>query len=82
MLMLSKIFVDKSLFIKNILELDRRVFIITRPRRWGKSILITMLYLFFNMVVDNNGQPLKEESKKVFFTGGKYLFGGKTYNLK
>jgi predicted nicotinamide N-methyase len=34
----SDIFVDKSLMIKELLEDSGKVVLITRPRRWGKSL--------------------------------------------
>jgi hypothetical protein len=55
---------------------------ITRPRRWGKSLLITMLNLFFNMEVDKNGIPKEEQPKRVFFTGGEIIQGEETVHLK
>ena len=35
----SDIFVDKSLMIKELLEDSGKVTLITRPRRWGKSLI-------------------------------------------
>ena len=40
-------FVDKSLFIKEILEDSAEVILITRPRRFGKTLNLSLLRYFF-----------------------------------
>lgn len=40
-------FIDKSLFIKDIINDDPKVTLITRPRRFGKTINMSMLYYYF-----------------------------------
>ena len=40
-------FVDKSLFIKELLDHWSDILLITRPRRFGKTLLLTMLRYFF-----------------------------------
>lgn len=40
------IFADKSLFIKEIMEDGAKVILITRPRRFGKTLNLSMLYYF------------------------------------
>ncbi|MEN0016028.1 MAG: AAA family ATPase, partial [Bacteroidota bacterium] len=42
LLLESDLFVDKSLFIKEFLERTNEVSLITRPRRWGKSLNMDM----------------------------------------
>ena len=39
----SKFFVDKSLFIREFLDDSGEVALITRPRRWGKTLNMNML---------------------------------------
>lgn len=46
LLLNSDIFVDKSLMIKELLEDSGEVILITRPRRWGKSLNMNMLQKF------------------------------------
>ena len=41
-------FVDKSLFIKDIVNDSSEVILITRPRRFGKTINMSMLYYYFS----------------------------------
>jgi hypothetical protein len=45
------LFVDKSLFIKEIINDKSKVTLITRPRRWGKTLNMSMLYYFFSAEV-------------------------------
>ena len=50
-------FVDKSLFIKEVIEEGSEVVLITRPRRFGKSLNFSMLKYFFD---------IKEDSSELF----------------
>ncbi len=43
------LFVDKSLFIKEIIEDPSLVILITMPRRWGKSLNLDMLRRFLSI---------------------------------
>ncbi len=42
-------FIDKSLFIKEIIDEDAAVLLLPRPRRFGKSFNLSQLYNFFNI---------------------------------
>jgi len=44
-------YVDKSLFIKDVIDNRDKVVLITRPRRFGKTMNMTMLNSFFNRPV-------------------------------
>ena len=67
------VFVDKSLLIKEFLQPSNKVCLITRPRRWGKSLNMNMLKQFLSIEVDAAGQPLPEEKRtnRRLFVGGK-----------
>ena len=69
----SNVFVDKSLFVKEFLEYGNEACLITRPRRWGKSLNMNMLKQFLSIEVDAAGQPLPEEKRmnRRLFVGGK-----------
>ena len=41
-------FIDKSLFIKDIIDNQSRVLLITRPRRFGKTLNMSMLRYYFD----------------------------------
>ncbi|MCC8483610.1 MAG: AAA family ATPase, partial [Rickettsia endosymbiont of Labidopullus appendiculatus] len=73
----SDVFVDKSLMIKELLKDSGRVILITRPRRWGKSLNMNMLQKFFEIEVDQNGVPLPTEDRvnHILFTGGEIDLG-------
>ncbi|WP_425362821.1 AAA family ATPase [Candidatus Tisiphia endosymbiont of Hybos culiciformis] len=77
LLLNSDIFVDKSLMIKELLEDSGEVILITRPRRWGKSLNMDMLRKFFEIEVDQNGVllPTEDRVNRILFTGGEIDLG-------
>ena len=60
----SSIFIDKSLFIKTVIEDDSDVILITMPRRWGKSRNLEMLKRFLSISEENDQQ--KNLNKQIF----------------
>ena len=46
-------YVDKSLLIKDFIESRDTVALVTRPRRFGKSLNMTMLREFFDITKDS-----------------------------
>ena len=46
--------IDKTLFIKDILEKSDKITLITRPRRFGKTINQSMLHYFFERPAEGN----------------------------
>ncbi len=52
------LFVDKTLFIKEFVDSSAKVLLITRPRRWGKTLALSMLQHFLSKEVE--GLPTKE----------------------
>ena len=73
----SDLFVDKSLFIKEFLEDSAKVVLLTRPRRWGKSLNMDMLGRFLAIEVDGQGGPLPQGSSLNYklFSGGEVDLG-------
>ncbi|WP_375326450.1 AAA family ATPase [Candidatus Tisiphia endosymbiont of Nemotelus uliginosus] len=73
----SDVFVDKSLMIMEILQDSGKVILITRPRRWGKSLNMNMLQKFFEIEVDENGNrlPLEQRVNDKLFVGGRIDLG-------
>ncbi len=47
------LFVDKSLLIKELIDQGTKVSLIIRPRRWGKTLNMSMLKYFFSKEVNN-----------------------------
>ena len=71
----NDVFVDKTLHIQNIIDYATTRIIITRPRRWGKSLNMDMLQLFFAPDVDSEGNFSFNSPNKYFhlFAGGDYI---------
>jgi hypothetical protein len=65
-------FVDKSLFIKDILEARGAVTLILRPRRFGKTINISMLKYFFEDI--SLLDSFNEGQQKSCVQSNRYLF--------
>ena len=86
LLLSGNIFVDKSMFIKEFLEASSgKVVLITRPRRWGKSLNMDMLKRFLSIEVDEQGAPIPQEeslNRKLFVGGEVKLDLGETKLLK
>lgn len=49
---LNHLFVDKTLFIKEFIDQGTKVSLIIRPRRWGKTLNMSMIQHFFSPIVD------------------------------
>ena len=66
-------YVDKSLFIKEIIDMqsESRI-IITRPRRWGKILNMSLLYEFLSMNVDDEGNMQERNKAYDLFATGQY----------
>jgi hypothetical protein len=60
----DKYYIDKSLMIKDFIEFNDKVTLITRPRRFGKTLNMTMLREFFDITKDSkeifNGLAIME----------------------
>ena len=86
LLLSGNIFVDKSMFIKEFLAASSgKVVLITRPRRWGKSLNMDMLKRFLSIEVDEQGAPIPQEeslNRKLFVGGEVKLDLGDTKLLK
>ena len=63
-------YIDKTLFIKHIIDNESRVALITRPRRFGKTLNMSTLRYFF----DCNKKDTKQlfEGLKIMEQGEKY----------
>ena len=63
-------YVDKTLLIRDILEKGGIVTLITRPRRFGKTLALSMLRTYFEMEYDQEGNPI---NKSRYFEGMKIM---------
>lgn len=65
----SDLFVDKSLFIQEIIDSPDLATLLIKPRRWGKSLALDMLADFLALEVDECGLPIFNQNK-ILFEGG------------
>lgn len=63
-------YVDKTLLIKNIIDDHSKVFLFTRPRRFGKTLMMDMVRTFFEKSDRNTSQYF--EDKKIWQAGELY----------
>ncbi|MCR5235103.1 MAG: ATP-binding protein [Lachnospiraceae bacterium] len=63
-------YVDKTLLVKDLVEKGGSVTLFTRPRRFGKTIALSMLRTFFELEYDTDGN---EVDKQRYFDGMKIM---------
>ena len=51
-------YVDKTMLISDIVEKGGKVTLFTRPRRFGKTLALSMLRTFFELEYDRDGIPV------------------------
>ncbi len=68
-------YIDKTMFIKELLDLRGEVNLFLRPRRFGKTLNLSMLRYFF----EDTGDIKKNEGNKTLFQGLKILEQGEKY---
>ncbi|MDO4554931.1 MAG: AAA family ATPase [Lachnospiraceae bacterium] len=69
-------YVDKTLFIKELLRQKGKVNLFTRPRRFGKTLALSMIKTFFEKEIDKNGESV---DKTPYFTGKNIMNAGNEY---
>ena len=69
----QKYFIDKSLYIKRIIDNQAEVALITRPRRFGKTLNMSMLRYYFDCT---------QKDSKQLFEGLKIMEQGEEYTSK
>ena len=68
-------YIDKTMFIKELLDLKGKVNLFLRPRRFGKTLNLSMLRYFF----EDTGDVKKNEENKSLFQGLKIMEQGEEY---
>ena len=53
-------FIDKSMYIKDIIDNQSGVILITRPRRFGKTLNMSMLRYYFDIKGKDNKELFKD----------------------
>jgi hypothetical protein len=65
----NRYFVDKTWMINDLLSaMAHQTSVISRPRKFGKSLNLSMLYYFFNVEVEENGMPAAHNSMREYFS--------------
>ena len=63
-------YVDKTLLIRDVVEKGGKVTLFTRPRRFGKTLALSMLRTFFELEYDRDGNPI---DKRRYFEGKRIM---------
>lgn len=71
-------YVDKTNFIKELLDLKGEVNLFTRPRRFGKTLNLSMLRYYF----ENTGDESVNDSSRSLFDGLNIMNAGEKYTSK
>lgn len=66
-------YVDKTLLIRDIVKIGGKVNLFTRPRRFGKTLSLTMLKTFFELEYDYDGNIV---DNRKYFEGKKIMEAG------
>lgn len=69
-------YVDKTLLIKELLDKKGSVNLFTRPRRFGKSLALSMIRTFFECEIDREGNQVDHSR---YFAGKKIMDAGEQY---
>ena len=69
-------YIDKTLLIKEIIDNGGKVKLFTRPRRFGKTLALSMLRTFFENEMDVHGNAIDNSS---YFVGMKIMEAGDSY---
>ncbi len=69
-------YVDKTLLIKELLDNRSKVLLLTRPRRFGKTLAQSMLQTFFEDARDDKGNKINTIH---YFDGKKIMDAGESY---
>ena len=72
-------YVDKTLLIRDVLEKGGKVTLFTRPRRFGKTLALSMLRTFFEAEYDREGNPVDNSR---YFEGMKIMACGEEIRSK
>ncbi|XP_065218049.1 uncharacterized protein LOC135843925 [Planococcus citri] len=83
----NEMFIDKTLFIRYFIEMSKNypfVKVIVRPEGWTKSCNLNMIEKFFEIEVDDKGDPLPKERtiNHKLFLGGNITSSNKSIELK
>ncbi len=79
----NRYYVDKSNLVKDVLDMDATALLITRPRRFGKTLNMSMLRYFFEDERDRKGKKIDNKylfnNLEIMQAGEKYIRHMGTY---
>ena len=73
-------FIDKSMYIKDIIDNQSRVLLVTRPRRFGKTLNMSMLKYFFDCEIKDSKELF--EGLKIMEQGELHIFNNERLKCK
>ena len=73
------LYIDKSEMISQILSEGAKVYLYTRPRRFGKSVNLSMLDAFFNSAIEPFAIALSEALSRAIYTDRERSYGNHVY---
>ena len=68
----NRCYADKTLFIRDIIESESKVILFTRPRRFGKTLNMSMLKTFFEKPTEGKDTSHYFKNLKIWQQGEKY----------
>ena len=68
----GRYYIDKTLFIRDIIDSGSDIFLFTRPRRFGKTLNMSMLQTFFEKPMDGHDTSLYFKDLAIWQQGEKY----------
>ena len=72
----SYYYIDKTLLIRELLDNGGTVSLFTRPRRFGKTLALSIVKTFFEAEIDAKGNPI---DNRHYFDGMKIMDAGEEY---
>ena len=66
-------YIDKTAFIRYLIERGDKICVVTRPRRFGKTLMLRTLQTFFEYKLDREGNPI---DNRHYFEGLKVMEAG------
>ena len=69
-------YVDKTGFIPYLIRKGDEICVVTRPRRFGKTLMLRMLQTFFEYRLDEDGSPV---DNRRYFEGLKVMDAGEDF---
>ena len=70
-------YIDKTLLVKELIDKSSKVTLFTRPRRFGKTLALSMLRTFFEQEINSNGEIVDNSA---YFKDTRIVNEGEAYS--